>query len=235
MCTPRGSGDKSLHANGTGGIDNAFGSTLLPLLMFVDDHFGEENNARGPLLYLDLVGLTDAASETGLSARLFPASAFDGGAISTRFGDAYVASGVWVSGASMDVLTIHLAIGNGDRAIPFELVVHHPIVTFAHSSPRGATNGTIAGVLFTDEVIAALHPVAERVFCTEPELLARTNDMLEGSSDMLRDGTNAAGKSCDAISIGLGFDPEAIDSVPSEPSSVSSLPPPSCAKDAGAD
>lgn len=130
-----------------------------------------------------------------------------------QFPSSYVANGTWVNGAfggtSNDVT---LAIGIS--GVSLSLTVHKAIITFDHTNATTADNGTIAGVINTQELVDGLQKVAGRL---STSLCGGSGfDSIAGqikqASDILSDGTNSAGKDCDGISIGLGFTAKQISS-----------------------
>ena len=122
------------------------------------------------------------------------------------FPNAYVVNGTWVNGpfgsASNDiVIAISLS------GVSLSLTVHKAILTFDHTSAAVADNGTIAGVINTEELITGLKAVAGRIstqLCSGSAFDGIAQQIRQ-ASDILSDGTNSAGKPCDGISIGLGF------------------------------
>lgn len=89
LCAPQhGAPAAGVHRDGQDGIDNAFGRTILPLILGVDPRFdGEiagEIAAGGTTLLVDLDGLGAGADYTGMTARLYTgaplgrAPAYDG-------------------------------------------------------------------------------------------------------------------------------------------------------------
>jgi hypothetical protein len=84
-------------------------------------------------------------------------------------------------------------------------------------------NGTIAGVLDVQEITDAAALCARRMdtaFCGSAfDGLA---EQISQAPDILRDGTNAPGLTCDAISIGIGFTARQV----ANPTKVAEAPPP---------
>lgn len=117
------------------------------------------------------------------------------------FGQAYVSGGTFVASD----LDFALSIPFQSEGIP--LLIHHAVVTFDHSAPGAATNGTIAGVLDTEELILQMKAMAGRISTT---LCGSQFDgiaqQIRQASDIMVDLTNVAGVKCNGISIGLGFE-----------------------------
>jgi hypothetical protein len=208
---------------------------------------------------LDITGLSTDAKQTatGLTGQLFAGGKFsqttgvnptwttaddwpvladllnDGMTIASgskiKFGSSYIVNGTWVNGSPGDVV---LTLAIGGQAL--SLTVHQAIITFDHTSAAHADNGTIAGVITTDELIMGLKAVAGRISTSlcSGSAFDSIAQQIRQASDIMHDGTNVAGTSCDAISIGLGFTSDQI----GEPMTVAPIGCPSpdpCNPDAG--
>lgn len=117
------------------------------------------------------------------------------------FGKADVSNGTF-AGSGLD-FPVSISFGG----LGVTLLIHHAIVTFDHTSPGTAANGTIAGVLDTEEFILELKKAAGLI---SPVLCGSQFDgiaqQMRQASDIMLDLSNVAGFSCNAISVGLGFD-----------------------------
>lgn len=127
------------------------------------------------------------------------------------FPDSYMVDGTWVSGSRGDI-----ALAITIEGVSFVLDIREAIITMDLTG-RGldgrAVNGVIAGVLNTQELIDQLRQVAgalDEALCagsTIESIFAQ----IRSNSDMRSDGTNGdMGVKCDAISVGLGFEGEAV-------------------------
>ncbi len=228
VCTPH-AGDRARQVDGPHGLDNSFGRNVLPLLKYVaptaEDDINKAITSGAFTLMLDVTGLTDdpGQSATGLSAKLFAgaslgetpsfrtdedwpvlSASLQNGDVAhpkVQFPGGYVTRGTWVNarGGGGDVsLSLSLAPGT------VTLTIHHAIITFAHSAPGDATEGIIAGVLDANELLASLDPVVASLGQCQTFASVALGP-LRAAADMSTDGTNAAGKACDGISIGIGF------------------------------
>ncbi len=142
-------------------------------------------------------------------------ASIDSGAL-VQYEDAYVASdGTFVSGVPSDnpvVFPLMLPTKPnspiaGALAV-LTLRIHHAIITFRRSQddPTRLVNGTIAGVLRTEEFIQSANECAVRMdgsFCGAA--FDGFAQQIRQAQDILEDGTNASSIPCDAISIGIGF------------------------------
>ena len=239
------------QVDGNNGIDNAWGAILLPILqtaasMPTPSLVATDSIDTGQwTMQLQIAGLSSdpQQSATGLVAQIFSSGQYDDGTpafdsttdwpvLSTSVNDgqtiasgsvasfksAYVNDGTFVSGPGPDPLVLNINV-NG-IAVSFN--VHDAVVTFQHSAPTELTNGTIAGVLDTQEVVTTMKSIAGQ-FSTA--LCGAAFDgiaqQIEQAADILDDGTNHAGTPCTGISIGLGFDATEV----ANPTKV--VPPPS--------
>ena len=92
------------------------------------------------------------------------------------------------------------------QGVPLTLSVNHAVITFDHTTANDAANGTIAGVIDTEELITGLKSVAGRI---SQSLCGGAFDgiaqQIRAASDIMKDGTNVPGTQCNGISVGLGF------------------------------
>jgi len=251
VCTLAAGAPKQNQDDGTGGIDNAWSSILLPLIQSATS---QPTPSASETIAIDLgtwtlqfqvVGLSDDAAQTasGLTSQVFVSGAYpgtptfdtstdwpvlstsvnDGATVASgatvQFASSYISGGTFVSGSGPNPLVFALNV----QGVPFELKIYDAIITFDHSAHADATNGTIAGVLKTPEFIASLQAVAGLI---STSLCGSAFDgiaqQIQQASDILHDGTNTPGVSCDAISIGLGFDAKLV----ANPTTVATAPSP---------
>lgn len=232
LCTPFMSAAKDTQVDGENGIDNAFGSRIVPIIQAsVNKEISKtlsDTLAKGTFtVIIDTTGLTEDAKQTntGLSGQLFAGAKFDGtpsfttndhwpvapnllsdgktiaGGSKVKFGDAYVVNGTWVNGAASKV-TLTLAFGG----VSLDITVNNATIVFDHAG-ASATNGTIAGVIDTEELITGIQKVAGHLsssLCagTAFESIAK---QIRQASDIMTDGSNVAGTPCNGISAGIGF------------------------------
>jgi hypothetical protein len=157
------------------------------------------------------------AFDTTTDWPVLPSSLKDRGSIAAganvEFDDVYVTDGTLVARGASQPLVLPIAFLNyfySDPKPPEPVVltlrVHDPILSFDHIDPGSAANGTLAGVLETDETVdlarAFAHQLNSSMCGSAFDALA---DQIRQTQDILDDGTNAPGVPCDAISIGLGF------------------------------
>jgi hypothetical protein len=244
VCTPYSSKGVTTTspADGNGGIDNAFGRSVLPLIETViatpSAKATTAMRAGAHTILLQARGLSDDPHQTNtlVTGQLFRGAAFgetptftladdwpvaSGSLLTSQLSDgakatfsaAYVRDGTWVGVPGTDV-PLHLEFGSDLRggALPkLDFVIHHATVTFEHSSPQKTSQGTIAGVMNTGEVLAAVKSALRTYSATcDPWVWDLAESGLQEASDILSDGTNRAGVPCDAISVGVGFEADEV-------------------------
>jgi hypothetical protein len=250
--------------DGEEGIDNSFGANILPVITTASPDAAKsinDNLKSGQFtVIIQATGLTDAADQTntGLTGQLFAGAAqaqtpkwdgtdewtvlpalLNGGTVESgskvKFADAYVNKGVFVSGSDATV-TLSLSVGGA----ALDLTINKATISF--KKPAGAaidaTEGTIAGVLNTEQLISELKKVAGRVSAT---LCSGTTfdsiaSQIRQASDIQSNGGNSSSAECDGISIGVGFTAKQV----KPPTKVAENAPPSpdpctAPKDGGAD
>ncbi len=240
VCTLQPGAPTVNQVDGTNGIDNSFGETLLPIFQTVlslPTPSMTETQAIDSgtwTVQLQITGLSDDAKQTApnIVAQIFTSGAYDNGTpafdtstdwpvLSTSvvdgktiasgstmvFKDAFITNGTFITQTAPDPLVLSLNF-NG---VPVELRLHASTITFDHSAPTDLTNGTIAGVLDTQEFVNTLQSVAGQ-FSTSlcGTAFAGIAQQIEQASDIMNDGTNAQGATCNGISVGIGFNAKQI-------------------------
>jgi hypothetical protein len=229
---------KTNQIDGNNGIDNAFGSVILPIIQTAaslqtpSDTISQAIDSGSFTIQIQVTGLDDTPTQTatGLSGQLFASGKYDGAGApafdSTTdwpvepsllanptdvtksqivFTDSYVVNGTFVSG-DLSTGGVKVAVSLVFQGVALTLTVNHAVVTFDHTDANTAGNGTIAGVIDTGELITGLKQVAGRISAS---LCGSAFDgiaqQITQASDIMKDGTNNPGATCDGISIGLGF------------------------------
>jgi hypothetical protein len=206
----------------------AGGPTQLFYVLGFDDSPNNVTTATG-LTGVALSGADYASSNGGMaptwdvsthwpiapeSLNCFPSGGTDGCTASTnpiaaadvQFPAAFQVQGTFVNGAP-SLMTLQLAIGGQ----PMWINVHSAVVSFDPLMPGAVTNGTIAGVINTEELIADLQQVAGHIstsLCSGSAFQSIASQIQQTSDVILSGNTvsNEPGTTCNAISIGLGFD-----------------------------
>lgn len=235
LCKPAGGGaPKTAYPDGNGGIDNAFGKNILPILLGLQSDASTSINAfinagHGTTLFA-LEKLGQGPSYAPLAARTYIArdrgaapqwNGLDGWPVAfesladpadvssatLHVTDSYTDQNRWVS-AGWGELPLTLRLGSFALA----LRIRRAVITMEISPDRqSATGGTISGVISTSAFVAAIQEAAANFdpsLCVGPTIDSVTSQ-LEQASDILVDGTQDPTKTCDAISIGLGFEARA--------------------------
>ncbi len=128
-----------------------------------------------------------------------------------QFAKSYVAGGTWVSGSKGNV-NLSLSV----QGYSLSLTIHEAQLTAqldAGNPPTSATHGIIAGILDTEELINSLQSVAGNIstsFCAGSSTFDSIAQQIRAASDIMNDGTQDSTKTCNGISIGLGFDMKAV-------------------------
>jgi len=235
VCTAVG-GQKSSLADGSRGIDNAFGNKIVSYISSItagpSKRMTDAIAGGNTTLILEVTGLSEDAkqSATGVTGKLFAGAKFDSTGAKkptfttaddwpvrddltpkASFGNGYVANGTWVSGDPSDVNVTLVFSGQ-----TLSVTVHKAIITLDHAAPGAAANGIIAGVLKTSELQTEISKIAGSIsssFCPGSSNSDKLIQTIKEASDIRADGTNAAGAECDGISIALGFTAKEIGAV----------------------
>lgn len=276
VCKLVAGSSKQVQVDGMGGIDNSFGSQIMPIIITLDATASQTLNSDiqgGAFTVMTyVVGFDDSAGNTttatGLTGVLLAGAKYtdaDGGAATpawdtttnwpvlpdmglisgctstggcpagtdpianavVKFNGAFQSKGTFVSGAP-NPLTLSLSIGGQELS----LNIASAVISFDPMAPGSVTNGTIAGVLDTTQLIAGLMNVAGNIstsLCSGSAFQSIAMQ-IEQTSDILLNGTtvsNTAGSTCNAISIGLGFNsteiavPTSMDIAPGAPAAPS--------------
>jgi len=226
VCAPLPGASKSVHADGDNGIDNGWGSTVLPILAALTPSISKDVNARiaqgsAPLLLrfdgfsgeLDLpsfgLAILDpaplaAAKLDGTDRWPVYARSFDGlGRPAVAFPQSSLAAGALSTGPRGGPITLRLPGDGLDLDVPIGAVR----VT-ARVQPKGLAQGTISGVIPVDAFAQSLRNAAARTsssFCSGSTIEALLAQIRQ-AADILVDGSQDPAKACNGISIGIGFD-----------------------------
>ena len=232
LCEPRaGATADDAYPDGERGIDNAFGKSVVSMLLQVQPKLAEELNkaiAEGSftlLLAIDKLGAS--ADYNPLAARAYGASALgqvpvldgddvwpisrgsladpsDPTSVRVRFPASYLVGNTWVSGPRTD-FAFRAWIGGAFVDVALRAAVVSMELDAAHKT---AKRGVISGVWPTAQLVTLVRRAAggaSKVLCSGA-LIENIVKQIEAASDILQDGTQDPGKPCDGISIGLGFE-----------------------------
>lgn len=230
FCKPvQGASATLVHQEGIDGIENAFGHIVLPLLPenTTIDNCICCDIPRPSTVLLSLDQLGTGSSYNPLPARVAssnpPDNYFDAGGCGYPPFDgtdvwpvdqgtaesltaSYFVNDTWVSGPIARLSVVFQGIDVPQTPFPFD-IVHARITMRLDPTHKTATAGVISGVLPTADFQHQLLMFAGSVspsFCTSSILMSLL-DSIGQASDIMQDGTQDPTKTCDGISIGLGF------------------------------
>ena len=252
-CQPvEGANPANVKTDGTGGIDNSFGSNLVPLLLSLAADMADSVNdaiSGGDFtIMLNMANLSAEANQSAIDSKLYAGAAFDAlvdcdadptlpecagpmwdgsdswpvvpellnnpsdiTSAKVAFPGSFVADGTWASG-SKGTLDLSIAI----QGFELTLSIKGAVITMdvdGTGPTASASNGVIAGVLNTEELISELRKVAGALDASlcEGSTFDSIAQQLRTASDIMADGSNGdPSKTCDGISIGLGFDAQGV-------------------------
>jgi len=227
---PQGGSATSAHEEGIDGIENAFGHNVLALLpsnttvclnlccgiyepftiLLSLDQLGAGSSydplpsgvASGTELDVD-------AGNCGIAIPHFDGtdvwSVFQG--TSESLPTSYLVNDTWVSGPIARLSLMYQGLGT-DPDPPMVIDIVHARITMKLDPTHGtATAGVISGVIPTADLQQSLMTLAGTTstsLCTAP-VLQNLLVSIAQASDIMQDGTQDPTKTCDGISIGLGF------------------------------
>jgi hypothetical protein len=232
VCTLTAGAAKATQADGPGGIDNSWGANLMPIweTIFgstVSTNYNAAVDGGAFTTMIDVAALSGSASQSGAAPGWgFVGASFGGQPTWTQADDwpvypdwlvdgslgsgskiafpaASIDAGTWSSGTPTD-----LPFQFGFGAIGIGIVIHHATASFVHTTPSTAAGGNIGGVLDTQEFVAALENAAGWISSSlcQGSAIGSITQQVQQAQDILLDGSSTAGQTCNAISIGLGFD-----------------------------
>lgn len=249
VCTRQQGASASNQEDGKDGIDNAFGKVIIPFLApfaaAPSKQLTDEIQNDGSFtILMKIKGLTDepAQTNTDLSGTLLVGAEYGSKPTFSPSDDwpyrqdpqvpitgAYINGGTFVNGTGGATVKLSLFI----QGVALDLSINKAIITFKHNPPNDLVDGTIAGVIGTEELISGIEKVAGRIstqLCGG-STLDSIKQTIRQASDILKDGTNAAGVPCDGISIGIGFTAKRVAN-PTKVAAEATPPPDPCAEGA---
>jgi len=235
-----GANPADVKTDGVGGIDNSFGENLLPLFTALAADFSTTVNqsiADGSFTELfRLDGLLDPAqapNQNAIAASLYGGAPkgspalFNGtdvwpvtnvsvvnndiNAPKVTFPASYVKSGSWVSG-NKAAFTLPVDVQGYELDLPITNARFRMRIAGVGTS-ASATAGTIAGIIKTTALVDQYKQVAgsfDPSLCSGPTFDSIAHQV-SAASDIMSDGTNGdPTRTCNAISIGIGFNGAAV-------------------------
>lgn len=245
FCSPAASASASVvHEEGASGIENAFGHLILPLLQppttpvvpcvvtpCPQDEFK-------PLISIDRLGSGTSydplPAQVAMGGDLGHSPVFDGTDVwpvvqgtTVSLPESYLVNDTWVSGA---LASLSVSV---DVQQMLTLDVHHAVLTMKLDQTRKtATGGMLSGVIPTVDLQRRVRAVAGQISLSLCSGTALENVLTQiaQASDIMQDGTQDPSKTCDGISIGLGFEARVVQLGPTVPAMTTPDP---CVDDAG--
>jgi hypothetical protein len=123
--------------------------------------------------------------------------------------DAKTGARTWVSGDKGSIV-LNLSIAGFTLGLTIGSSL---ISTDIDATNKKATNGTIAGILDTEQLITELGKVAgsfDPTLCPGSSTFESIAQQIRQASDIMTDGSQDPTKTCNGISIGLGFDMDLV-------------------------
>ncbi len=234
VCQPNAGGSANFaYPDGDDGIDNSFGKNLVPIILSLAPSWPDTVNTYLQEGFFNTMVkvycLPPAGDASGLTSKVFGGTAlgstpsYDGTdewpvapeilsdledpesstlilENGTVIGDAYDSGD-----PSTIILTIPIEFQ--DEITLIKLTLYEARLTMTLSEDRkSATGGTIGGVLNVEEVIDQLDKVAFAAgVCSEAQYQTALT-IVRQSADILNDGTQDPGSTCNAISFGVSFE-----------------------------
>ena len=233
VCKPNsGAATSTPYPDGDMGIDNSFGKNLLPLILSLyptwvtDINNGIKNGFFTSMLELEC--LPPMGDVSVLTTKLYAATSlaampkFDGtdkwpvapellsdpmdpNSSTIVFNKASVMGSTFDAGKNETfVLTVPMKTQSGSTSIKLTLYAAHTIMTLSDDR-KSATAGMIGGVLNTEEFVAEIKKVGALLNLCDSQVFTNMITQIRQASDILTDGTQDPDKTCDGISMGLGF------------------------------
>ncbi|MDC3955216.1 hypothetical protein KEG38_15230 [Polyangium jinanense] len=234
VCKPNAGGSaQTAYPDGDQGIDNSFGKNLLPTILLLypnwvnDVNTGIQNGNFTALVKSECMPATGDAPV--LLSKLFGgttlggAPKFDGtdkwpvepGLLSDPmdplsstilFEKSSVTGSMFDSGKGVTVV-LSVPVRTADKSTSIKLTLYSAHMTMKLADDRkSATEGMIGGVLNTEEFVAEIKKVGDLLgLCGNP-LFDNLVTQVRQASDIMADGTQDPEKTCDGISMGLGFE-----------------------------
>lgn len=221
------------YPDGDNGIDNSFGKNLLPQILSLYPTWTNDINAAiqdgsttvmfklecllptgdAPVMTTKLYGGTplgkppkfDGTDKWPVAPELL-SDATDPESSTIVFSNSSVLGSTYDAGPNATfVLTVPVSTATETRSIKLTLYAAHLTMTLSDDR-KSATAGMIGGVLNTEELVTEVKKIGDLLgICSSP-LFAALVSQIRQASDIMSDGTQDPSKTCDGISMGLGFE-----------------------------
>jgi hypothetical protein len=232
VCSLQPGSSRQVQVDGNDGIDNSFGSQIMPILETLDSTFSQEGNAAlqagdaTPLFSLLGLGNGDDYSPLpGTFSRAAPSTTaplwngsdvrnVDSNTLPVSFSAGYMNQRVWVGEPASGPLAFDMHFTNfGANTLPLQAVQLEMQVAQGAGT---ATLGNLGAVIVTSDMVNWLQQIAGDIsasLCSGSAFQSIAMQIEQGS-DILYSSSNGVanqpGAQCDAISIGIGFNATAV-------------------------
>jgi hypothetical protein len=234
VCKPNsGAPPDTPYPDGDEGIDNSFGKNLLPQIIAVyptwanDINNGIQNGVFTVLLKMEC--LPPMGDVPAFTTKLFGGTTlgtmpkFDGTdkwpvapellsnpmdpeSSLILFKESSVMGTTFDAGKNETfILTVPIKTQTMTTSIKLTLYAAHTTMTLA-ADRKSATSGRLGGVLNTEEFVAEMKKVGPLLGLCDSPLFANLITQVRQASDIMADGSQDPNKTCDGISMGLGFE-----------------------------
>jgi hypothetical protein len=234
LCMPNAGGSpQTAYPDGEEGIDNSFGKNLLPTILSLYPNWVSDinngitiGNFTGLLKIMCLPPTGDAPVLTtklfgGTSLGMAPkwdgtdkwpvepgllSDPMDPESSTITFPNSSV-MGMTFDAGKNGTFILSVPVRTASKSTSIKLTLYSAQVTMTLAEDRkSATDGMIGGVLNTEEFVAEIKKVGDLLgICGNP-LFDNLVTQVRQASDIMTDGSQDPSKTCDGISIGLGFD-----------------------------
>jgi hypothetical protein len=220
------------YPDGNDGIDNSFGKNLLPLILDLDSTWTTDINTsiqQGNFTaLLELECLPPTGDVSVLTTKLFAGTTLgtapkwdgtdqwpvepdlltnpkDPQSSSLVFPQCSV-TGTTFSAGKNGTIVLTIPVMTSGVSTSIKLTLYAAQLTMTLSADRlSATNGMIGGVLNTEEFVTQVNNIGVLLGLCGSSILTNLVTQVRQASDIMADGTQDTTKTCDGISVGLGF------------------------------
>lgn len=233
-----GAGPTGPYPDGDKGIDNSFGKNLLPLILSLYPTWAEDINNGildgyfTSLLKMECLPPTGDAAK--FTSKLFGATTLETPPLwdgtdkwpvapellsdpedplssTVLFDDCSVVGNKFDAGLG-DTFILTVPLKANMKTVTLKLTLYQARVTMTLSEDRkSATGGMIGGVLNTEELVAEVKKVGYLMDLCDTDPFNNILDEVRRASDIMSDGTQDPTKTCNGITIGLGFEMKAAE------------------------
>jgi hypothetical protein len=236
VCTPFPGASLQEAADGVAGFDNSWGENILPILETISggnvaQRINDAIDAGGTTTLFQIDKLGTLPNYSGLTSRVFSgaplgsppmwngndvwpidtASVVNGdiGMPLVTYSSSFMNSRQWAGFPPTTDAALALVLSG----LALRIAVNHvQAVMLISDDNTSATSGALSGVIATEPLVLALQQAVVRIspsLC-QASAFDAVAQQIRMASDIMADGTNTQGVTCNAISIGLGFEAKRV-------------------------